>query len=286
MPNEQTGFQLKINHNGIEHTLQFVFDLSLYSHKIIHGFLANNQLYEPGSSSVLLEVLRPGDTFIDIGAHIGYFTMLASRLVGPTGHVYCFEPEVNNHYRLLNHLQINQMTNVLPFNWAMSNSTGIVNLHTCPGNDGGHGLADVDARYDPEERARVTLQPTFAIPLDSLFSSVQPGAVKAIKLDTEGFELQVLQGMRKLLDTAKVPIVICEINHSLLPHVGVTEQQIRDFMLELGYTIIFDDPQTGQLTPLEATQPAPTNFVFNLVFARPEVIAQKPTGAETGASPA
>ena len=275
VPGEQRGFELKLNHNGSEHSIKFLFDLSLYSHQNIAGFLTNNQLYEPGSSQVLLQLLKPGDTFIDIGAHIGYFTMLASRLVGPTGRVYAFEPENANYHRLMVHLQINEMTNVLPFKWAASNTTSVVNLRTDPGNDGGHAIWNLEARHTTDEgRAKIMLQPTFSLPLDSLFRGAGPGAIKGIKVDTEGFELQVLNGMRNLLDQAKVPVVICEINHTLLPFTGASEQNIRDFMLGLGYRIYFDNPETGALSPLEPTQKAETKYVYNLIFIRPEVIQE------------
>ena len=118
--------------DGRAHKIRFVFDLSLESHQHIYGCIAFKRLYEAGTSSVLIETLRPGDLFIDVGAHIGYFTLLASTLAGPSGRVMSFEPEEKNHAALLNHLKLNQSTNIEPYRWALSASTGVTELYHVP----------------------------------------------------------------------------------------------------------------------------------------------------------
>ena len=62
--------------------------------------LQSTDVYEPSETALMPQLITPGDTVLDIGANIGYFTILASRLVGPEGHIFAFEPEAKNFYVL------------------------------------------------------------------------------------------------------------------------------------------------------------------------------------------
>src|ERR1017187_7387482 len=68
--------------------------------------------YEPETKILLSNIIRPGMTFLDVGAHVGHYTLLAARLVGPTGHVYAFEPEPENYAILTKNIALNGYTNV------------------------------------------------------------------------------------------------------------------------------------------------------------------------------
>ena len=88
----------------------------------------SGQLYEPETSLPVDLLLQPGDTFIDIGGHVGLYSMLAAGLVGPTGRVYVFEPERANYAHLLTHIALNHFHHVFPFPWAVGHSTSIVDF--------------------------------------------------------------------------------------------------------------------------------------------------------------
>ncbi len=74
--------------------------------------LATREIYEPLETQLLLKRLKPGQTFVDIGANIGYYTLLAARQVGPAGRVYAFEPDEENFKLLQKNTEINGYSNV------------------------------------------------------------------------------------------------------------------------------------------------------------------------------
>src|SRR4030095_11405574 len=84
--------------------------------------------YELTEREFLKRLLRPGDVFVDIGANIGLFTILAGRYVGAEGAVYAFEPCAKTYERLLANVELNRLTNVSCYQAALSNHTGCENM--------------------------------------------------------------------------------------------------------------------------------------------------------------
>ena len=74
------------------------------------------------------EILKPGMVVLDIGANIGYHTLISSKLVGNTGKIYSFEPEPHNFKLLLKNIEINEFKNIIPINKALSNNIGSTKL--------------------------------------------------------------------------------------------------------------------------------------------------------------
>ena len=91
-------------------------DLNQFSQQIQWECHASGQAYEPATTAFVAMVLEEGDTVVDVGGHIGYFTMLASRAVGERGRVFTFEPETSNHAHLMEHVALNDLHNVLVTN--------------------------------------------------------------------------------------------------------------------------------------------------------------------------
>ena len=103
-------------------------------------------LYELDTARVLKRLLRPGDHFIDGGANIGYFTLLAARLVGPAGRVDAFEPLPENHARLLAHLDLNGLADrVRVHRLALSDRAGEAVIHRLSGPTNNHGSSTLFA---------------------------------------------------------------------------------------------------------------------------------------------
>jgi len=88
-------------------------------------------------------LLQPGDLFIDVGAHIGYFSVLAASLVGKTGQVFSFEPIAENRKYLEHNIEINYLENVRIIPQVVSNRTGVTDFFFNIDNDGGHALWDI-----------------------------------------------------------------------------------------------------------------------------------------------
>jgi FkbM family methyltransferase len=234
----------------------------------------HHQMYEPETSELLATVLRPGDIFIDVGAHVGYFSMLAGGLVGPQGRVVSFEPEERNYGQLLGHIQSNGLSQVTAINAAVGERVGSAEFHFNSDNDGGHALWDVGMHaLNPLSRGTPVIRRVDIVSLDSIFGDEEIAPARVIKIDAEGSEHAVLLGARETLTRHPAAFVIVEINRFGLERMGTSEHALRATMMELGYeTYAFDAPNR-QIVRLGDDQYLESNYVFNLVFCHPEAAA-------------
>lgn len=150
--------------------------------------LVYKQEYEPQTTAVFKSLVKKGMTVVDIGANIGYYTVLAGKLAGSKGQVYAFEPEQRNFGDLAGNIRLNRLSNVLPFQKAVSDRDGRAVLHISRFESGEHSLAVCDSHR--EGMANVE-----TVRLDTAIK----GRVDIIKTDTEGNEIKVLEGAKRLL---------------------------------------------------------------------------------------
>jgi FkbM family methyltransferase len=148
--------------------------------------------WEPGISRVATLALRPGDIFIDVGANIGYYTLLASNIVGADGQVIAIEASPTVFQTLKEHVRLNGATNVRFFNVAAADVPGELEIFKGPRDN--VGTTSTLPGYLHRFEARVP-----ALPLDSLLQGVDLSRVKCIKIDVEGGEYQVVAGMRETI---------------------------------------------------------------------------------------
>ena len=146
--------------------------------------------FEPTETGLITQRVQPGATVLDIGAHIGYFSLLFARRVGPAGHVYAFEPEPRNYKLLVRNVGENGYGNVTCVQAAAHVANGSVTLYLANDNAADHRVA-------PGEDDRETIS-VRALRVDDYLSNV--AHVDFIKIDVKGAELSVLQGMNNLLE--------------------------------------------------------------------------------------
>jgi FkbM family methyltransferase len=141
--------------------------------------------YEADHVFALRQLVHPGSIAFDLGANAGFYTLALSRLVGDSGHVYCFEPEAGNAYLLRRHIEINKLRNVTFVQAAISDSTGMV------GFDGALKSAS----------GEITSGGSYLIPSISLDEFIAAGnpPPSFIKMDIEGAEEMALEGAKNLL---------------------------------------------------------------------------------------
>lgn len=149
-------------------------------------------IWEPHVHAFLAARLRPGDTFVDVGANIGYFTLLAAKLVGPHGKVVAIEPSSFTLARLRANVERNGMEEIVRcIHAAASDHEGSCTLYQ--GDDDNIGTASIVRRSDqPSEQV-----PT--APLDRLLLPAEVANARVVKIDVEGAEELVLKGMESVL---------------------------------------------------------------------------------------
>jgi FkbM family methyltransferase len=192
--------------------------------------------YEPQLTAVFERYCRAGMTVVDVGANLGYYSLLASTLVGSTGRVVALEPNSENCRLLLSSLRLNGTTNVELLPVAADTATGWAYYSTHVGSNGGL-VDDGDLLGRPG-----VVVPTFR--LDDLVE----GPVGFLKMDVEGAEGRVVQGATKIIERDR-PIVTTELKDEMLSRVsGMSVRDYLGYFDALGYTPTWLDTRAGERT--------------------------------------
>jgi FkbM family methyltransferase len=181
--------------------------------------------YEPETAKVIDALLRPGDSFADVGANAGYFTLLASRRVGRRGRVIAFEPVPVTREELLTNVRLNRACNITVFDRALSNASGQATFSIGPTDHRGTS----SFRPLTDESALITVE---TARLDDLLPAEQK--VHVIKIDVEGAEQMALEGMRDRLGR-DTPDLIIEITDQYLRSLGNSAVALCELLSGLGY---------------------------------------------------
>jgi FkbM family methyltransferase len=181
--------------------------------------------YEP-ELAYLERALSPGKTFVDVGANLGIYTLVASRIVGPSGRVIAFEPSAQSLSQLKANITLNGLTNVQVYPAAVSDKIGRAFLYHGP--DPAQNSLGRDPRLEPKGEEVVTQS------LDRALSQASMERVHVIKIDVEGAEELVLRGADTVV-TAHRPIIIFEINQEASTRLGLSPLGAWDLLNRLGY---------------------------------------------------
>lgn len=196
------------------------FDLA-YADKSYLGQRVTRGTYETEQTALVKSVLQPGWTFLDVGAGIGYYTMLAARLGCK---VIAFEPTSSNRDLILKSADRNGFSNVEVLPFAVSDTAGIVDLIINPYNDGDNHIGTRPTTGWQKRKVRT-------VALDSYATSC-PGRRTFIKVDVQGHELPVLRGGRGLIATRRPVMMVEDNSHSLT---GAMPSELREELRAQNY---------------------------------------------------
>lgn len=189
-------------------------------------FLAGD--FEPEVSACIQANLRPGDCFADLGANVGFYTLMAARRVGPEGRVFAFEPNPGTYAALCANVALNQFRQVTPVQLALSDACGTAALYAdAAGNSGASSLLPREASGAPTTVRTMTWDEyaaQHAVPTPSL-----------VKMDVEGFELHALRGMKGLLTAPNAPRFLIKVSEGSLRDAGGSRAELETLMAEHGY---------------------------------------------------
>lgn len=206
----------------------------------VSGPILREGKWEPHLTGVFRRYIKPGSRVADIGANVGYFTMLAASIVGIHGEVLAFDPNSENARLILLNIAENGFSNVSLFPLALSDNTGYAYFSSHIGSNGGL----IAAKHAQLADGRGLVVPTAR--LDELVKA----PIDFIKVDTEGAEYRILRGAQGLLASAR-PIVTSEFSCEMISRVsGVHPRDYLALFLSYGYSIYVIDKQTGRLEPI------------------------------------
>jgi FkbM family methyltransferase len=190
--------------------------------------------WEPQSWRIVEQDLRPGSTFVDVGAHIGYYTLKAATVVGPAGHILAIEPNPETARILAGNVRASNAAAVSIQAVACSDTETTLQLFAAAeGNTGETSLSRANAS---QERPVTKTYQVRARPLDAIVRESGVTHVDAIKIDVEGAEFLVLRGAQETL-TRFHPAILIELLDRQLREMRTSIAEVVAFLQAQGYSI-------------------------------------------------
>lgn len=173
--------------------------------------------YEFNKQKIFIKAVNEGDIVFDIGAHVGFYTLLSSKLVGKQGRVFSFEPLPRNLLYLKRHVEMNKCRNVTIIEVAVSDKDGILQFNNGNNSSVGRIVSNGDMKVK-------------VISLDKQIEKNNFPTPNIIKIDVEGEELKVLRGAQKLLRDNH-PILL------LATHDKIIHERCCELLQNFGYIL-------------------------------------------------
>lgn len=191
-------------------------------------FLRLNGELDPLHSQLFLDSLKPNFTVFDIGANVGYYTVLASKIIGKGGRIYAIEPNPDNLDLLKKNIKLNNCRNVIIVNRALGERSGLAEMALDEASPGESSLAQ------NAKGKKITVQITT---LDNFTKLENIKQVDVIKIDIEGGEIQALKGGAEFLKRSKEIRLFIECNVKTLKLFNSNPKKLVNLLEEFGYKI-------------------------------------------------
>ena len=239
----------------------------------IDRFILFWNCWEPDESLIIKKLLDRGDTFVDVGANIGYFSLLGQRCVGDTGHVIAIEPVPDTIARFHRNLALNpSVCNIQLEKIAVSDSPGTVRIYQPhAGNIGANTMRSSESTSADSMK----YWDLDADSIDNVTSSYD--AIRLVKIDLEGAEMLAIEGMEKTL-ASKSPAVLVEVTDKFLREIKGDAESLFEFFIAKGYSayVVGDRsvqraacvPKIEQSNMVFAKKPADIKILESLVVNR------------------
>jgi len=209
--------------------------------------LSINGIYGVLETNIIKNEINDGDVVIDLGANIGYYTLLLAKQVGPNGKVFAFEPESSNFQLLQQNIHENNYENVVSERKVVSDSNNSVNLWVGQKSSGANRI------YEPKKSGNQEFKTTKvdSIQLDEYFSnSPYANKINFIKMDIEGAEFKALQGMKSILKKNQNLTILTEFAVTSLEDAGCNPDEFLKFFLDEKFEIFVIDESSMDLVPI------------------------------------
>jgi FkbM family methyltransferase len=200
--------------------------------------------HEPQLTSLLLPFLGPGMTVFDVGANIGYYTVLMARRVGPTGMVHSFEINENVIDLLEENIRLAKVGNVKIARRAVARTSGPMEFFVPRAGDEAEGSLKKSQRYEAANTVKVS-----GVSLDEYIEENGIKRVNFIKIDVEGAEYEAFEGAKNLLSSNNKPVIMFEALDTACMNFGVNWLDVVEKVKSFGYRIHQADAANYFATP-------------------------------------
>ena len=275
---EQT-ISLRSPHGSVV-SFKMLHDPDFVSDQYIIDCCSKQACYEPEVAWVMMRALRPGDKMVDVGACVGFFTLLASQLVGPTGEVVAVEPGNDNLAKLKQNLALNPLpaahgsakpvSNVSIVEQPLFARAERVKFWHNTDSSGGHALwnpALWEGNTKTQELRKDPSKPFIYLMNSTTLNRISPSPLRLIKIDTEGAEERVLQGGNNVLAVQHPPFIIAEMNQFGLQQMMCSPDSLRAYMRVHGYDTFMLYPDGGYPELVPPRKTIVLEHIWNVLFS-------------------
>ena len=212
---------------------------SAHHHRWLYRLLKGS--FEPYTVQLFEQAIKPGMVVLDIGAYIGYFSLLAARRVESRGRVYAFDCDFRNYRFLLHNVQLNGFgSRVEIIRKAVAHRVGVLPFHVY--------RADATQSSLWHKRGKGSTVDVECTTVDDVLGS-QP--VHVVKMDIEGGKIQALKGMERTLAQSKEVVMLVECNPAALTSAGGSVESLLRELARLGFRVQVIDERERCLRPLD-----------------------------------
>lgn len=193
--------------------------------------LSINEIYEEYETEFLKKIIKNGNIVLDVGANIGYWTLIFAKLVGDKGKVFAFEPDPENYRLLLKNIAANQVRNTIPIQKAVSNHNGKTTLFQSSDNKGDHRINDFYVFDGDDQRKKIEIE---CVTLDSVFKEQR---IDFVKMDIQGAEMLAIDGMTEILSRNPTMSLLIEFWPFAIEKSGFSPREFIERILQFGFSI-------------------------------------------------
>jgi FkbM family methyltransferase len=235
---------------GFKINLDPVFD------KNIENVIYERGVYEQGTVSVLQDFLQVGDTFVDVGANIGWLSLVGAKKAGVNGKVYAFEPVPTTFNILKSNKELNQFSQIELNQFALGNKEEVLTIYPEKENRGGASILN----HQSGNGVKIEVKKLDNFNINS--------KINVIKIDVEGFELDVLKGALEAIKKDKPKLII---EHSIDRNNTAEQFEIYNWLLDLGiykiYKLKNGKERKSELIEIKSNQDLPDHDnIFCIVY--------------------
>ena len=211
--------------------------------------LSLNQVYNEFDTQTVKNQVKEGDIVLDVGAHIGYYTLMLAKSVGTKGKVFSFEPEPHNVEVLKKNISINNYLNITLESKGVSNTSKNCKLYSGLSSSGASRIFKPERILSNYNKEPINIQ---TLVLDEYFSKLDLlDKIDFVKMDIEGAEILALEGMQKILKKSKNLKLFIEFNKEALEDSGSNPKDLLDMLENNGFMIYYVHDIKNKIIPAD-----------------------------------
>ena len=230
---------LDIDFKYTETKYKMYFDLNYPTQSLLYNHFNSNVICDPPMVETILECVKPNSTVIDVGCHIGYYTLIIRQKIGDNGFIYAFDPNPYTFCVFVDNIVVNNYSNIYAFNLALSNCDTISTLSIPEYDEGLSTMCEIENINSEKMTDNYRIKKTVTAitkRMDSIFQNKRNLDVSLIKIDVEGFEEYVINGGSEFIKNNRPENIIFEINKFVPNQKENQLLSILEFLIPLGYT--------------------------------------------------